>query len=84
MDTKENSQVVGPKSGYTPPVVPAGYDQPAAFLYADGEWALDFVNHERCDFASENMDVDIPWPWPDNYRPTDADWEALGFFTLYE
>ena len=68
--------------GYTLSAVPQGFDQHCAFRYPDGQVVLDYVNHERCDFASETMKVDIPWPWIDGFIPSDCDWEAIGFFML--
>jgi hypothetical protein len=71
-----------PPPTYEIPPVPEGFDQHCAFRYPDGEIVLDFVNHERRDFASESIDVEILWPWKDGYVPTQSDWESLGFLTL--
>lgn len=67
------------REDWTPPAVPPGFDQLCAFENDDGSVDLDFVNHERRDFASETGDVDVQWPWVDGYRPTPADWGAAGF-----
>lgn len=64
------------------PSIPHGYDSLCAFRRQGGEIELDFVSLLRRDFASEAIDVDIPWPWLDGYRPTACDWESLGFYYL--
>lgn len=80
MTVQEHSKV---KPGFSMPVVPDGFDEVCAFRYTDGEWVLDFVNHDRCDFASETMDIDLDWPWVEGFKPIEPDWQSLGIFTLY-
>jgi len=70
------------KNNYQKSPVPEGFDQPCAFRYPDGETILDFVSHERRDFASEIMDIEIEWPWMEGYKPTEQDWLNIGFLPL--
>ena len=81
MATKEHTKV---KPGFNLPTVPNGFDQVCAFAYQDGDWEIDFINHERCDFASETMDVNIEWPWVDGFERREAGWQAIGVCAIYE
>ena len=78
-------KVIHPKLivNYEFPVVPEGFDQPCAIYYPDGDIELDFVNHERRDFASESIEIKVQWPWIASYKPTESDWMNLGFHILY-
>lgn len=67
---------------WTPPAIPDRFDQLCAFEYPDGEIVLDFVSHERRDFASEEIEVEISWPWVTGATPSPRDWDAIGFYFL--
>jgi hypothetical protein len=71
------------KTDYTLPYIPAGFDQACAFYYSSSDCVLDFVNHNRRDFASETSDVDIEWPFIEGFIPRDNDWIQIGFFPLH-
>ena len=71
------------KKDYKAPVVPKGFAQLCAFHYTDGDVMLDFISHDRKDFATESMEVNIEWPWIDGYKAKEEAWESIGFCPLY-
>lgn len=80
MSEKDKNKML--KNGYKTPELMSGYDQLSAFFYEDGSIALDFVNHTRRDFASEEHEIELDWPWEDGYKPTAKDWESIGFAVI--
>jgi hypothetical protein len=66
------------KPGYEVPEAPGRFDQPCAFRFPDGHWVLDFISHERRDYATESMNVFVEWPWLEGHEPVDADWRDMG------
>lgn len=45
-------------------------------------WELDYLNTETGMFASEEAPLQMEWPWVDNFRPAQSDWEAIGIPAL--
>lgn len=63
--------------GWRAPVVPTGFDALVACQY-EAHIELDFVNEAKRSFASEERDIQIPWPWKPGHVPTAADWKRIG------
>ena len=67
----------GTIEGWRPPRAPLGYDTLVACQSVDG-WELDFLNERTEEFASENMALNLVWPWPIGFVPQVSDWKRLG------
>lgn len=59
---------------------------PVAFFYKNGVIDLDFFSEEKGDFLSEydDLTIEIPYPFNDDYKPTTKDFDELGFYILEE
>jgi hypothetical protein len=72
------------KPDYTPPDIPEGFDQLSAMYHPDGDVIIDFINHEKRDFAyADESGIDFEWPWVDDFKPQPEDWKAIDFHPLW-
>ncbi|MDU4254577.1 hypothetical protein [Pseudomonas sp.] len=73
------------KPGWVRPAPPAGFVDLVALLApvkVDGKdrymWFLDYLDTERNVFASDDQEVEVPWPWVAGFVPQMGDWDAIG------
>lgn len=72
--------------GWMPPEPPPGYRNLVAILVPirteSGRrsylWVLDYLNTETAVFASEDQDIEVPWPWIEGFLPQADDWDSIG------
>lgn len=81
-----NTQSIHPKlnADWVKPELPSGFDMAAACCYGKKvhplpEYELDFFNSETAVYASETIEVNIPYPWVKDFEPTPEDWKSIGF-----
>ncbi|UCL90187.1 hypothetical protein [Pseudomonas sp. HS-18] len=71
--------------GWRRPEPPEGYRHMVALGYlagADGSrryvWEIDYLDVTTGVFASEEVELNVTWPWVGGFSPSAADWDAIG------
>lgn len=71
------------KAGWVKPEMLSGYDTLAACYYGKNAtpyaYELEYFNSETVIYASETIDIDISYPWENDFEPTPQDWKSIGF-----